>query len=613
MAEVARVAIETPLPHLDRLFDFSIPEEFDDQALVGARVRVRFHGRRVNGWIIERGTGEFTGRLQPLLAVSGPPVLTEEISALCRLVADRYAGTLADVLRFAVPKRVAAVENREYLAVTERPTKPDLSAWSDYRLPAEGAASWICHPHDDAFDMLAALAVESVAKSRGAILVVPDVRDVRNLHTRLTQLLPADHIAVVSAEASARIRYRTHLEILAGGRPVAIGTRSAVFAPVPDLDLIAVWDDGDDVLSEPQTPGWHAREVAALRAWHTKCRVVVGGYVRTAATAQWIADGRAADARLSREQVRQRRFDVQALHEPAADERRIPGAAFRLLRSALESGVALVQVPRSGGATGLLCEACGHVVRCSRCGGGVRPDRQGRARCKLCHEVAAACLSCGGTQFLGIGAGARSSADQLRQAFPGVPVVRSDAEAGVLDTVEIDRGIVVATPGAEPDVAGGYAGLLVLDTEVLLSRGSLRAREEAARRWMAAIAKTADSATSMLVAPQDLAVVQALVRNDLAAFAETERVERAAAHMPPAWRCVRLRGAPAAVEDWLDGFEGDVLGPLETTQGSQALLLAPLGQASGLLRQVQQIQTRRSMAGDAVVEVRVDPVDLGDS
>ena len=121
MTEVARVAIESPLPHLDRLFDFAIPEALAEQALPGCRVRVRFHGRLVNGWIIERGPAQFEGTLQPLQRVSGPPVLTEEIIGLCRRVADRYAGTLADVLRFAVPTRVAAVEAKQPPPAPSRP------------------------------------------------------------------------------------------------------------------------------------------------------------------------------------------------------------------------------------------------------------------------------------------------------------------------------------------------------------------------------------------------------------------------------------------------------------------------------------------------------------
>lgn len=612
MPDVARVAVGSPLPHLDRLFDFAIPEELDAQAQPGCRVKIRFHGRRIDGWLVERGPTEYEGVLQPLLRVVGPPVLTPEVRALCRLVADRYAGSLTDVLRFAVPARVAAVEGRQAGEPPPRPQAPDLSAWRDYGLPESGAASWICHPHDDPFAMLAALAVDTASRGRGAILVVPDARDVRRVHAELTTRVDPSLVAVVSAEASARMRYRTHLELQAGLRPIVVGTRSAVFAPVPDPGLIAVWDDGDDVLAEQQTPGWHAREVAALRGWRCAARVVVGGYVRTAATAQWLADGHAHDVRLNREDARGRRYRVEALVEPQADARRIPGRAFSVMRSGLGRGCVLVQVPRAGAAAGLVCAGCGHVLRCPACGGGVRPDRRNLPRCRLCHRAVDTCGRCGGREFVGVGAGSRRSAEQLQRAFPGVPVIRSDADHGVLDDVPPGPSVVVATPGSEPAVPGGYAALVVLDTEVLLARTSLRAREEAARRWMAAIAKTEPGATTLLVAPQDVPVVQALVRNDPAGLAQSELRERAGAHMPPAWRCVRLCGETPAVHDWLDGFTGDVLGPLDTTTGSQAVLRAPLAAAGELLRAVKQRQVQRSRAGKPAVEVRVDPADLGE-
>ncbi|MEZ5186878.1 MAG: primosome assembly protein PriA [Candidatus Nanopelagicales bacterium] len=619
MAQVARVAVESPLPHLDRLFDFSIPEELDGDAVPGCRVRVRFHGRLIGGWLIERGPTHFEGRLQPLQRVSGPAVLTAATARLCRIVADRFAGNFTDVARFAVPPRVAAVEKREFQVVTNVPPRPDMGAWAQYDqarpflAARSGAASWICHPHDEPFAMLAAVAADTAAQGRASVLVVPDARDVRALHEACASLMDPDQVAVVSGEASNRVRYRTHLEVLAGARPVVIGTRSAVFAPVPDLGLIAVWDDGDDVLAEPQSPGWHAREVAALRAWQEDARVLVGGFARTAATAQWVAERRAVDIRLERQTARDRRFRVEALTEPDADRRRIPGRAFRLLQKAVESGVALVQVPQVGGATALVCARCGDVARCPRCGGGVRPDQAGRARCRSCHQEFTTCGSCGNEQFLLLGAGSRLTAEQLLQGFADVPVLRSDADAGVLDQVEIERGLVVATPGSEPHLAQGYGCLVILDTEVLLARSALRAQEEAARRWMAAIAMTRPDAVTLLVAAQDVAVVQSLVRNDLAGMAETERAERAQAHMPPAYRCVRLRGDTAAVGQWLAGFEGTVLGPLETVGGSEALLLAPLEQSAALLRQVREIQIQRSRDGKPVVDVRVDPVDLGDT
>ncbi|QBI53852.1 primosomal protein N' [Streptomonospora litoralis] len=109
---VARVAVDTPLPHLDRLFDYLVPESMDAAAVPGCRVRVRFHGRLLAGFVIERRTeSDFQGELAYLhQVVSSEPVLTPEISALARAVADRYAGTFSDVLRLAVPPRHARVE-----------------------------------------------------------------------------------------------------------------------------------------------------------------------------------------------------------------------------------------------------------------------------------------------------------------------------------------------------------------------------------------------------------------------------------------------------------------------------------------------------------------------
>src|SRR4051794_27539135 len=108
----ARVVVDSPLPHLDRLFDYSVPPELDEAAQPGVRVKVRFSGRLVSGFLIDRtaATGH-QGRLSPLATVVSPEqVLTPEVARLARVVADRYAGNLTDVLRLAVPPRHARVE-----------------------------------------------------------------------------------------------------------------------------------------------------------------------------------------------------------------------------------------------------------------------------------------------------------------------------------------------------------------------------------------------------------------------------------------------------------------------------------------------------------------------
>ena len=109
---VARVAVDIPLAHLDRPFDYLIPERLSDQAVPGCRVRVRFAGQLVDGYLLDRAAvSEHQGRLARLERVVSPePVLSPEIMALAREVADRCAGTLADVLRLAIPPRHARAE-----------------------------------------------------------------------------------------------------------------------------------------------------------------------------------------------------------------------------------------------------------------------------------------------------------------------------------------------------------------------------------------------------------------------------------------------------------------------------------------------------------------------
>jgi primosomal protein N' (replication factor Y) len=116
---VARVCLDTPLPHLDHPFEYSIPAELAEAARPGVRVKVSFGARRrrLDGFITALSdTPDFSGRLQPLRSVVSPvPVLTPAVWRLVEEVADRQAGTRADMLRLAVPRRHARTE-RAWLA-----------------------------------------------------------------------------------------------------------------------------------------------------------------------------------------------------------------------------------------------------------------------------------------------------------------------------------------------------------------------------------------------------------------------------------------------------------------------------------------------------------------
>src|SRR6478752_7001527 len=155
---VALVAVEVGLPHLDRPFEYSVPASLAETAKAGVRVRVRFAGQDVDGFVLERrAEAEHEGRLAPLRRVVSPePVLTPALLALGRAVAERYAGTLGDVLRLAIPPRHATAEKNLRGEAPEPPPMPEPGPWAGYpagpsflRRLASGqapAASWLALP-----------------------------------------------------------------------------------------------------------------------------------------------------------------------------------------------------------------------------------------------------------------------------------------------------------------------------------------------------------------------------------------------------------------------------------------------------------------------------------
>ncbi|MGH3966898.1 MAG: primosome assembly protein PriA, partial [Mycobacterium sp.] len=200
------------VPHLDREFDYLVTADQSDDAQPGVRVRVRFHGRLVDGFVLERRSDtDHVGKLARLERVVSPePVLTPEISRLVDAVAARYAGTRADVLRLAIPPRHARVE-RETTTATSDPvvTPVDPAGWQAYTRGGQfltalaqsraARAVWQALPGDAWTDRFAEAAAQTVQAGRGVLAVVPDQRDLDNLCRAATALLDEASVVALSA------------------------------------------------------------------------------------------------------------------------------------------------------------------------------------------------------------------------------------------------------------------------------------------------------------------------------------------------------------------------------------------------------------------------------
>ncbi|HEX7396410.1 MAG TPA: primosomal protein N', partial [Propionibacteriaceae bacterium] len=557
--------VDVGLPHLDRLFDYAVPETLDHAAVPGSRVRVRFSGRLVDGYVVERVAESDLARLAPLSkSLSDEVVLPVETIELVRAVADHYAGTFSDVVRLAVPPRHAATEKAEVKPLPESGA-PDaspgpLAAYADgagyVSALASGAsprAAWTVVPVAAAIgdwaEGFAAAAAACVASGRSAVLVVPDVKDVARLLPAVERRVGRGLVVRQSADLGPAARYRAFLRGLRGQARVVVGTRSAVFAPVVDLGLVCVWDDGDDLLSDPHAPYPHARDVAAIRVTQRGAGLLLGSYSRTAEVQSWVGRSwlhpialTADRARTEAPAVRVAADDDFALErDPAARAARLPHQAFSVVRAGLAQGPILVQVPRAGYVVSLSCQTCREPVRCPHCRGRVRTDSSPGSgdpltTCTWCGRAVLgwSCPNCSGVRWRSTRVGSERTAEELGKAFPGT-TVRQSSLGKVLTTVGSEPCLVVATPGAEPVADGGYAAALLLDTSVLLNRPDLRAAEEALRRWFLATAlvrPASDGGTVLAVGPSGSRPLQALTRVDPVGFAERELADRVEAELP---------------------------------------------------------------------------------
>src|SRR6266545_2485343 len=575
VAPVAKVCVDVSLSHLDRPFDYLVPAELDAVAVPGVRVRVRFAGQLVDGYLIARADGSaHPGRLTYLDRVVSPePVLGPEVVALARAVAQRYAGTLADVLRLAVPPRHARAEAASFDVPAGPVGAPDPAGWAAYPAGrpylaalADGRAPravWTALPGEDWPARLAEAVTATVHGGRGAVVIVADATDLDRLD-------------------------------------------AALRAPYP-----------------------HAREVLLTRAQQAGAGALLGGYGRSVEAQQVLESGWAREIVAPRQTVRHRAPAVTPTADDPRDQAsaRLPSLAWRAARDALAAGApVLVQVPRRGYLPSVACADCRTPARCPHCHGPLAlPSAAGTAECRWCGRAAAgyACPECGGRRLRAAVVGARRTAEELGRAFPGVPV-RTSGRDEVLGTVPAEAAVVVATPGAEPvpvrsGDSGGYGAVLLLDTWALLTRSDLRAGEEALRRWLAAaaLARPAEQGGRVVVvADGGLAPVQALVRFDPGWLAGRELSERRELGFPPAVRMATLTGTPAAVAELLSVArlpEGtDVLGPVPAAEGQERMLLRVPRSAglalAGALHAAAGVRSAKKAADP--VRIQVDPLAL---
>ncbi|OAN40978.1 hypothetical protein [Microbacterium sp. H83] len=583
---IARVLLDSPLPQLDRLFDYALPAELGDVPL-GVRVRVplRTAGRVVDGYVVELDSEDDADR--PLSevesVVSTVPVLPDQLHRLARRVADRAAGSESDILRLVIPKRQVRVE-KSWTGDSAPLVPADSALTAADRVIAtydglsdvlgdggRAAVEAIPVAHEDARGwaaLLASAAARTLGDGRSSILVVPDHRDLDRLLSALDGAgIPPETVVRYDSRQTNPERYRAFLRSLEDAPCIVVGNRSSVYAPVR-AGLVAVWDDGDPLLGEPLAPYVNARDAALIRQEQEESALLFVGHTRTTDVERLVARGWLRDVRAARRVLPRVVLSTpQEMEQPTAQ--RMPSSAFLSARSAAAEGPVLVQVSRPGFAPSLVCAECRAPARCPHCGGPLGAKHRGAVPvCGWCGRGARAwsCPVCSSTKLRLASSGSERTADELGKAFPGIRVIVADS-AHPVERVADKPALVVATRGAEPIADGGYRAVVLLDGPRMLQAPDLRIGEACLRWWSNAAALAAPGAPVHLVGV-DGGVARALATWTQSAYARAELAERAPLHMPPAARVALVEGTAASVARGLAALDelalpaDAVLGPV---------------------------------------------------
>ncbi len=599
----ARVRVDTGVFHLDQLFDYQIPEKLSSSIQIGVRVQLPFGGRETEGIVVERvASPERAGELKSITKVlSALPIATSESLSLIDSVASHYACNSWDVVRSAIPPRVASVDKNFIVEVHDVVQRSKFSA--EFKT---------LEPFVQAQEQVASLVSEN-CRLGSVLIVAPDEKDV----DLIIEALTSKNLGTlkITAAMPREERYRNFLLAMHGPNSIVVGTRSAVFVPVRNLTTLIIHKESAPDHYEVRSPGWNSRTIALMRARSESLKLVFTGFSPSIDLSQLI-DDRAVKYVNSKHIVNVKAFTP-------SDGALLPGRIFAEIKKALSVGPILFIAPRKGYGNALLCAHCRNVATCG-CGGRISV---------IAKNIAPNCVHCGKTfpewkcsfcnrdkQYLA-GRGIERAAEEISRAFPKYPVIVSAGDV-IKDRVESKPSLVLATAGAQPQVDGGYSAVVILDGLRFFAHTDLRTQERARELFFETSSLISLKGAVLLVIDDSHPITSAIARWNVAPLIKRELSERTELHLPPTVFSVALamdqaigiqiaNGLKRSISDGRMPQSSKIYGPTEIVKGQVKIIIhADKKDAEGVIQIVHELQRRRSIAKKDLFTLRVEPYSL---
>ena len=461
MALYAEVAVEAARGIARESYTYAVPEGMD--VVPGHQVTVPFGRRNSYGFVVSLGTEAPEVETKPIATAGDQPLLLPHQVELARLVADHYWVPLIECIRAMLPPRVrgtgsagAQASNRQrrhtrLLELATGPVRHESVDLTDEQLAAVDVitANPVTLLHgviaSGKTEVYLAAAEHALEQGLRVLLLVPDISLTPQLVQRVRARLDAP-IAVLHTQLTELERAQQWWRTRRGEAQVVLGSRSAVFAPIPRLGLICVDEEGSSTYKQDRTPryeaGWVARQLAAV----TGARLVMDSATPSVATYYEADRGKIALATLTH---RVRGVDAEVeladMRDEAAAGNRQP-LSRRLVEAvthALENEEqAILYLNRRGLATYVMCRDCGRSVQCLGCSVALVQHSAGRAQgapsglvdglvCHYCgysRAMPSVCDHCGSRNIRALGLGTQRLEGMVKRIWPQARVLRLDSD-----------------------------------------------------------------------------------------------------------------------------------------------------------------------------------------
>jgi primosomal protein N' (replication factor Y) len=476
------VCIERQSLSLDRPFTYLLPSEL--RAGLGSLVKVPFHGRRVNGWVLG-ATDDVPKRMLPVSSLASPVRFFDERRLeVFRWVSERYVASLASVISRSHPPRVVSEEvgwepqgggrpeddEARHATPTRPPPDPSSPGLLDgYRngyalregiATAEGAFMHRPAPREEATCAVEAVRI-CLGVGRRAVVLVPEFDPLPST-TRAVLELVGDR-GVLFAGGDKRDRYRMWLDILAGRYDVVVGTRPAVFAPLENIGLFWISRESHALHREERSPYYHVRDVALQRGRTEGAAVVMSAFCPSA---------EAVTTRALEVAPAGRAWPPVQVAAPGPE-----GRSVALMNALKTTRGAFLFEPMRGYGVARVCKSCREPASCAACGGLLRQSL-GVISCAVCGAEGR-CANCGGSSF-GI---SRGGAERVEEWAAGVSTLPVREASGPPPAGQVTVGGATAVKDFE---VAGLDLVAIVNADVAASRPGMSSAEHTLAVWMEA-------------------------------------------------------------------------------------------------------------------------------